>query len=129
MSRTARQPHLGCTLSLISKANIRYEGILKGIDTDKCTLTLNNVQSYGTENRAAKIIPPTGSVCIVIDGVAWLLGQDALVRRLAWGTACGSRRLGKRCVGVIYESHSRRRVLCGVLYVVCSTRRALSGAL
>jgi len=59
MSRTARQPHLGCTLSLISKANIRYEGILKGIDTDKCTLTLNNVQSYGTENRATKVIPPT----------------------------------------------------------------------
>lgn len=55
----SKQPHLGCTLSLISKANIRYEGILKGIDTDACTLTLNNVQSFGTEDRTEKVIPPT----------------------------------------------------------------------
>merc|ERR1712154_260909 len=53
-----RQPHIGCTLSLTSKANIRYEGILKGIDTEKCTLTLNNVQSFGTEDRSTKVIPP-----------------------------------------------------------------------
>lgn len=57
-----KQPHLGCTLSLTSKANIRYEGVLKGIDTDKCTLTLNNVQSFGTEDRSAKVIPPMQDV-------------------------------------------------------------------
>merc|ERR1712154_155067 len=57
-----RQPHIGCTLSLTSKANIRYEGVLKGIDTEKCTLTLNNVQSFGTEDRSSKVIPPSQDI-------------------------------------------------------------------
>merc|ERR1712038_2215890 len=61
MSQT-KQPHIGCTLSLTSKANIRYEGVLKGIDTEKCTLTLNNVQSFGTEDRSSKVIPPSQDI-------------------------------------------------------------------
>jgi protein LSM14 len=65
-----KQPHIGCTLSLTSKANIRYEGVLKGINTDKCTLTLNSVQSFGTEDRQAKVIPPMPDVydLIVFNG-------------------------------------------------------------
>lgn len=43
--------YIGCRLSLMSKAKLRYEGTLAGIDTEKCTVELHNVQSFGTEDR------------------------------------------------------------------------------
>ena len=52
-------PYIGCTLSLISKAKIRYTGVLAAIDTTNATLTLHKVQSHGTEDRIpGKCIPP-----------------------------------------------------------------------
>lgn len=41
----------GNRISLISKKNIRYEGILYSINEADSTLALQNVRSYGTEGR------------------------------------------------------------------------------
>eukprot|EP01062_Namystynia_karyoxenos_P024745 TRINITY_DN1967_c0_g1_i1.p2 TRINITY_DN1967_c0_g1~~TRINITY_DN1967_c0_g1_i1.p2 ORF type:complete len:411 (+),score=86.13 TRINITY_DN1967_c0_g1_i1:120-1352(+) len=44
-------PKLGQRLSLISKSNIRYEGLLYAIDPEQNTVSLKNVRMFGTENR------------------------------------------------------------------------------
>mmetsp|Transcript_20830 Transcript_20830/g.67458 ORF Transcript_20830/g.67458 Transcript_20830/m.67458 type:complete len:168 (-) Transcript_20830:199-702(-) len=44
-------PYIGATLSLITKSDIRYEGVLVNLDTDTKTLHLQNVRSFGTEGR------------------------------------------------------------------------------
>merc|ERR1712004_4275 len=64
-------PYLGCTLSVISKAQIRYKGILTAINQEGCTLTLTNVKSYGSEDRLKpQVIPETAGIyeTIVFNG-------------------------------------------------------------
>lgn len=80
---TTGAPFIGSKISLISKAEIRYEGILYQVDTKESTVTLakgrlkkctdcevqlcvpcfQTVRSFGTENRpSAKHIPPRSEV-------------------------------------------------------------------
>ena len=42
---------LGSKISLITKALVRYEGILSEVDPIKKSMTLINVNSFGTEGR------------------------------------------------------------------------------
>jgi protein LSM14 len=50
---------IGSKISLISRAGIRYEGILYNIDATNSTVALSKVKSYGTEDRSLdRPIPP-----------------------------------------------------------------------
>lgn len=60
---SAGTPYIGSKISLISKAEIRYEGTLYAVDTNESTVTLQKVKSFGTENRpAAKHVPPRSEI-------------------------------------------------------------------
>ncbi|KAG8198990.1 hypothetical protein JTE90_001789 [Oedothorax gibbosus] len=47
----ASTPLLGSKINLISKSEIRYEGILYTFDTKESTVALTEVRSFGTEDR------------------------------------------------------------------------------
>ncbi|KAJ1529657.1 hypothetical protein ONE63_006417 [Megalurothrips usitatus] len=51
-------PELGSKISLISKADIRYEGRLFTVDPQECTIALASVRSFGTEDRESKFPVP-----------------------------------------------------------------------
>ncbi|XP_055840409.1 protein LSM14 homolog A isoform X5 [Episyrphus balteatus] len=51
MTSGGGMPELGSKISLISKADIRYEGRLYTVDPNECTIALSSVRSFGTEDR------------------------------------------------------------------------------
>ncbi|XP_014851656.1 PREDICTED: protein LSM14 homolog B-like isoform X1 [Poecilia mexicana] len=63
MSAGGGTPYIGSKISLISKAQIRYEGILSSVDTERSTVALAKVKSYGTENRhTERPVPPKDEI-------------------------------------------------------------------
>ncbi|KAK2914708.1 protein LSM14 homolog B-like isoform X1 [Channa argus] len=63
MSAGGGTPYIGSKISLISKAQIRYEGILSSVDTERSTIALAKVKSYGTEDRHTdRPVPPKDDV-------------------------------------------------------------------
>ncbi|GMI20474.1 hypothetical protein TrCOL_g7397 [Triparma columacea] len=55
-------PLLGNKISLISKKDIRYSGILYTINEVDHTVALKDVRSFGTEDRCSTVIPPSSEV-------------------------------------------------------------------
>ena len=63
MADASATPFLGSKIVLISKSDIRYEGTLYTIDSNNSTVALQNVRSFGTEDRRTTgQIPPSNEI-------------------------------------------------------------------
>ncbi|KAG2172133.1 hypothetical protein INT44_006602 [Umbelopsis vinacea] len=59
------QGYIGSKISLISRSDIRYVGVLHNINSEDSTVALEHVQSFGTEGRRgnpSEEIPPSDNV-------------------------------------------------------------------
>lgn len=61
-------PELGSKISLISKADIRYEGRLYTVDPQECTIALSSGKSVNlpSENMRLVFIPLSNGVTFVV---------------------------------------------------------------